>query len=185
MQPANTGKADMFGKDAPVWGFLHKFGGVANPYHADGSANVFETYPVLVIIALGWLLPDDSRSTGRLPKYNPDRRKTFSESDWKYLCCKVRKQLQEFGLHDLSDWVASVTNTVNLGKHTQDNLDACICLIAGLYMVCEENFMVIGDMDTGYIVSPYSAKLSSELKTRCAKINREHIKWLYYPKHLA
>src|SRR6185295_8831374 len=31
MQPANTGKANMFGTDAPVWPFLERFGGPADP----------------------------------------------------------------------------------------------------------------------------------------------------------
>ena len=31
MQPANTGKAEMFGPGAPVWPFLTRFGGPADP----------------------------------------------------------------------------------------------------------------------------------------------------------
>ena len=36
------------------------------------------TNPVLAIIALDWTLADEERPAGRLPKYNPDRRKTFA-----------------------------------------------------------------------------------------------------------
>ena len=80
MQPANTKREEMFGKTAPVWSFLARFGGPANPLEPIAGTQVFETYPVLVMIALDWVL-SDSRATGRLPKYNPERKKTFSISD--------------------------------------------------------------------------------------------------------
>jgi hypothetical protein len=53
-----------------------------------GESLVFETYPVLAMIALGWTLPD-SRPTGRLPKYNPQRRQTFSTDDWRHVCSRL------------------------------------------------------------------------------------------------
>jgi predicted RNase H-like nuclease len=85
MQPANTTKTEMFGKDAPVWGFLSLLGGTADPLKPVADTVVLETYPVLAMVAFGWVLPD-RRPTGRLPSYNPDRRKTFSMSDWRYVC---------------------------------------------------------------------------------------------------
>ena len=85
VQPANTSKEEMFGAGAPVWPFLHRFGGPADPMRPAGTTWVFETYPVLAMIALGWTLPD-VRATGRLPKYNPERRKTFTAADWQHVC---------------------------------------------------------------------------------------------------
>jgi len=75
----------MFGIDAPVWRFLKRFGGAADPLAPVANTRVFDTYPVLVMIGLNWMMPD-SRYTGRLPKYNPNRKKTFSISDWRYVC---------------------------------------------------------------------------------------------------
>jgi predicted RNase H-like nuclease len=72
MQPASISRAEMFGLNAPVWPFLRRFGGPANPLSPAGATLVFETYPVLLLIALAWMLPD-SRMRGRLPKYNPQR----------------------------------------------------------------------------------------------------------------
>jgi predicted RNase H-like nuclease len=86
MQPANRGRTDMFGSAAPVWEFLTDFGGAANPFDHAQSTRVLETYPVLAIIALGWTLADEERPAGRLPKYNPERRKTFGISDWAHVC---------------------------------------------------------------------------------------------------
>jgi predicted RNase H-like nuclease len=82
MQPANTARHEMFGDKAPVWPFLTGFGGPADPLGQVTETRVFETYPVLALIALGWTLTD-SRAAGRLPKYNPVRKKTFSLSDWR------------------------------------------------------------------------------------------------------
>ena len=76
MYPANTTREEMFGMGAPVWPFLTRFGGPADPLEPITDTRVFETYPVLTMIALGWMLPD-SRAAGRLPKYNPERKSLF------------------------------------------------------------------------------------------------------------
>ena len=85
MQPANTAREKMFCSEAPIWPFLTRFGGPADPLSPVVDTRVSETYPVLAIIALDWALPDH-RIMGRLPKYNPSRRNTFSISDWQHLC---------------------------------------------------------------------------------------------------
>jgi hypothetical protein len=59
---------------------------------------VFETYPVLTMIALGWSLPDSSRPAGRLPKYNPGRRRTFAPADWRHVCRMTSAALREHRL---------------------------------------------------------------------------------------
>jgi hypothetical protein len=58
--------AAMFGEKAPVWRFLNRFGGPTDPRAPVGAIHVFETYPALTLIALGWVLKD-SRPAGRLP----------------------------------------------------------------------------------------------------------------------
>ena len=86
----------MFDGDAPIWSFLHRFGGPANPLALTNPTDVFETYPVLTIIAMGWTLPD-IRPKGRLPKYNPVRRKTFQQDDWRYLSTEMAEAVRETG----------------------------------------------------------------------------------------
>jgi hypothetical protein len=56
-----------------------RFGGPANPLERVADTRVFETYPVLAVMALGWTRPD-ARAAGHLPKYNPGRKKTFSRA---------------------------------------------------------------------------------------------------------
>ena len=96
--PANTSKTEMFGPNAPMWPFLNRFGGSANPMAPVAGTMVIETYPVLGMIALGWTLPDmspQSRPAGRLPKYNPDRRKNFSLPDWRYVCGRASDEFKD------------------------------------------------------------------------------------------
>jgi len=52
VQPANTARKEMFGKNAPLWRFLTRFGGPADPLLPGAHTRVFETYPVLAMIAL-------------------------------------------------------------------------------------------------------------------------------------
>src|SRR5688500_10268238 len=96
---AGKHRQEIFGENAPVWPFLTRFGGPRNPLERIADQQVFETYPVLAIIALGWSLAD-SRAAGRLPKYNPLRKKIFSISDWQYLCGVASAAFQTRGLTD-------------------------------------------------------------------------------------
>jgi hypothetical protein len=75
MQPANTSRLEMFGSSAPIWRFLEQYGGPGDPINTEKEIEVIETYPVLAVIALGWTLSDDKRPAGRLPKYNPERKR--------------------------------------------------------------------------------------------------------------
>ena len=104
MQPANTSKKEMFGAEAPIWPFLTRFGGPADPLVPVAETRVLETYPVLAMIALLWTLPD-SRAAGRLPKYNPDRKRTFSISDWWHVCRLASGAFQERGLKEIVRWI--------------------------------------------------------------------------------
>jgi predicted RNase H-like nuclease len=168
MQPANTAKAAMFGKEAPVWPFLARFGGPANPLERVADTRVIETYPVLAMIALGWMLPD-SRPTGRLPKYNPARRKTFSNADWRHVCGLASCAFRERGLLEIVQWVDSVSLSAPPRKSDQDCLDACLCLLVALDLAQGKDCLMVGEMQTGYIVVPYSAELCAELETRCSR----------------
>ena len=71
----------MFGDGAAVWPFLAQFGGPANPRQLRTGTQVIETYPVLALASLGWTCNELQRASGRLPKYNPQRRTTFSLDD--------------------------------------------------------------------------------------------------------
>jgi predicted RNase H-like nuclease len=133
MQPANTSKAKMFGTEAPVWSFLNRFGGPADPFKTVGNTWVFETYPVLAMIALLWTLPGP-RPSGRLPKYNPERRSTFSITDWKHVCLRASGALRDCRVNEVGRWIDRVAINPAPRKNDQDRLDACLCLLVALYL---------------------------------------------------
>jgi hypothetical protein len=41
MQPANTSRKEMFGTEAPMWPFLTRFGGPADPLDPVADTRVF------------------------------------------------------------------------------------------------------------------------------------------------
>jgi len=168
----------MFGTDAPIWRFLEQFGGAADPHEPVTDTGVIETYPVLAIIALGWTLPHSTRSTGRLPKYNPARRKTFLISDWQYLCQRTSSELEALGLPELAQSVAGLARAGAPRKADQDCLDACICLLVALYLAEPRECLMVGNMDTGYIVVPSGNLLRDELHARCDNTGRAHSEWV-------
>ena len=177
MQPANTSKKAMFGKGAPMWAFLNRFGGTADPLKPVADTCVFETYPVLAIISLLWTLPD-KRSAGRLPKYNPTRKKTFLNSDWQHVCQQVSVALRERGLMEIVRWVDDAARKTPPRKIDQDGLDACLCLLVALYLAERKECLMVGDRQTGYIVVPYGAGLHAELESRCKKTGRTPSEWV-------
>ncbi|MFI5387073.1 MAG: hypothetical protein ACHQ50_13245 [Fimbriimonadales bacterium] len=177
LQPANTAKGEMFGKAAPMWPFLTRFGGPANPLELVVDTPVFETYPVLAMIALGWTLPD-SRATGRLPKYNPKRKKTFSTSDWRHVCGLASRAFRECGLMAIAVWIDGAARNPSPRKSDQDCLDACLCLLVALHLAQRKDCLMVGDLQTGYIVVPYSAELRAELVSRCNQTGRTPSQWV-------
>lgn len=177
MQPANTAREEMFGKQAPVWPFLTRFGGPADPLEPIADTRVFETYPVLAMMALGWMLPD-SRAAGRLPKYNPERKKTFSISDWKYVCGMASTAFSDRRLMDIVRWINHAARNASPRKSDQDGLDACLCLLVALYLAERKDGLMVGDLHTGYRVVPYCAELHAELDARCRQTGRVPSEWV-------
>ena len=178
VQPANTSKTKMFGKDAPVWQFLKTFGGATNPHGPITSTRVLETYPVLTMIALGWTLPDSALPTGRLPKYNPANKKTFSVEDWRHVCQKLKSKFETRGLLALSRILAEHAKKQSPLKADQDCVDSCICLLVAFYLAESRECLMVGNVDTGYIVVPHGNELRNELLTRCDKTNRPSQEWV-------
>jgi predicted RNase H-like nuclease len=177
IQPASTSRVEMFGPEAPVWQFLEKFGGAADPLSPRADSQVFETYPALALIALGWVLPD-KRVTGRLPKYNPERRKTFSMDDWRHVCERLSDEIAARHLSGLHAWITEMKTKQSPCKADQDRLDACICLLVALHLVESKECLMVGDSETGYIVVPQGEGLRKELEERCKETSRDPPLWV-------
>lgn len=179
MQPANTGRRGMFDDGAPIWLFLDRFGGPAEILSCSRHTEIFETYPVLTIIARGWILSDDRRPSGRLPKYNPVRRSTFRTDDWAYLCGKLSGFFKERGVAAIADWIESIRFLESPRKSDQDRLDACLCLLVAMDMAEGKDCMVIGEQKSGYIVTSASEMVKNELTQRCIQTERDPTRWIH------
>ena len=178
MQPGNRSRVEMFGDGAPVWRYLEQFGGPANPL-VGPVTGVIETYPVLTMIALGWTRPHCTRAGGRLPKYNPARKKTFSIEDWQHVCLCASKEFSDRGLRRIAQWIEEACEKPKPRKSDQDGLDACICLLVALNLAEGKDCIMVGNLETGYIVVPHgSAQLVEELEIRCRKTGRNPGEWI-------
>jgi predicted RNase H-like nuclease len=167
----------MFGTEAPVWSFLNRFGGPADPLAPIADTRVFETYPVLAMIALVWTLPD-SRAAGRLPKYNPERKKTFSILDWQHVCGLALSAFRERGLIEVVRWIDDAAQKPLPRKSDQDSLDACLCLLVALFLAEQRDCLMVGDQRTGYIIVPHGVGLVAELEARCLQTDRAPSEWV-------
>jgi predicted RNase H-like nuclease len=177
VQPASTSRAEMFGTGAPVWRFLSALDGEQDPLARDGATRVLETYPVLAMIALGWTLPD-SRASGRLPKYNPERRKTFAIADWRHVCERSAQALTSHGLPTLGAWMEDAGRNAAPRKKLQDGVDACLCLLVALHLGEGKRCLLIGNAGSGYMVVPDSETLRAELHARCVATGRTPTDWV-------
>lgn len=168
VQPSYAEKESMFGAEAPLWRFLSRFGGAADPLkvNAEGVA-VLETYPVLTMISLDWMR-EDPRVTGRLPKYNPERKKTFTLACWRHVCERLVAELRNFGLPTLSRWLEAMAEFEKPDKSDQDCVDSCVCLVAALHLAESKKCLMVGSLSKGYMVVPFGEKLHQELLDRCA-----------------
>lgn len=170
MQPANTSRQGMFDEGAPIWKFLAQFGGAATPLLPLPGTQVFETYPVLAIIASGWTI--SALNVERLPKYNPHRKHTFKIQDWKHICERVSAELKRRGLTTCASWMDGVARNDRPRKPDQDRLDACICLLSAIAIAVGDECIMVGDLEAGYIVVPHSNELRVELVARCEDTGR-------------
>lgn len=178
VQPANRGRARLFGEGAPVWAFLEEFGGAADPRSPPAGDRVVETFPVLALLALGWTLADDRRGE-RLPKYDPARRGTFSREDWRHVCAHLRRDLWGSGLLETAAWLEEVAARPRPSKADQDGVDAALCLRVGIHWVEGGRCLMIGDPATGLMLVPWSPDLVRALEARCEATGREPGAWLH------
>ena len=158
VQPANRSKTEMFGDAAPIWGFLNALQAQQVPElgrTARDGVHVIEVFPALAIPAI------EPTFYGRLkgPKYNPERRKTFQHEDWNAVLEAVARFARECHLECIVSWSEAMkyeTRDRKPIKRDQDCLDAIICALIANHWRHQprEASIVIGDLSSGYMVSP-------------------------------
>jgi predicted RNase H-like nuclease len=171
VQPANRGRLGMFCDDSPIWTFLATLGAIEDPARARSARSglyLVEVFPALALPSL------DESFFGRnaAPKYNPGRRKTFRSGDWVRVAQVLAAQFGELDLPALARWCHETAEIAAPRKPDQDRLDAMICLLVALLWRLRppQATMMIGSLESGYMVLPASAAVRERLADR-ARLN--------------
>jgi predicted RNase H-like nuclease/L-amino acid N-acyltransferase YncA len=164
IQPSNRGKTDLFGELAPIWDFLDRLNADIDWTRSIGATSgrhAIEVYPAAALLGLFPGLLDRKRAA----KYNPANKKMFSLGDWQMVCNGVADLAVELEIADLADWATAHAQLMEPRKADQDCLDAALCaLIAYLWWTDGyRRSLVVGDLVTGYIVTPTNPALTHRL----------------------
>jgi predicted RNase H-like nuclease len=170
VQPANRGKLAIFGPDAPIWVFLKGLMARQNPEDARTAIrglHLMEVFPALALASL------ETRFFGRLtgPRYNPGRRQTFRIEDWQAVIAAVYAEANRFECKALAGWLEKLRVLEKPKKSDQDCLDATICLLIAIRwrLGKRDESVVLGDLSTGYMISPVSRPVMDRLSKEANK----------------
>ena len=173
-QPANLGKADLFGEQSLFMRFLSKLGAVEDPLLAravEEGEFMIEVYPALALPSL------HSPFAERLgaPKYNPSN-KNFRHEDWIAVTGVVARLARRHEIEGLEAWAKELGEkkhkTKKSAKEDQDRLDAAICALVGYFWRFRPQSVkmaMIGDLDSGYMITPISGDTRDRLEKAAQK----------------
>lgn len=180
IQPAYRGKAAMFGDGAPIWRFLDGLGYRDDPQAigSDSGAFVMEVFPAAALLSL-----DAAFTAGPKcgPRYNPSRHRTFRLEAWRAAVGAVAREARLARFADVVAWCAALDLSGKPRKAVQDCLDSLICLlVAARWLMRRESCVMIGDLATGYIVTPATAEVRARLQS-AAETRSVPFSW-FHPK---
>lgn len=163
-------KVRMFGPDAPIWQFLRRIDAVQNPPQSRSAASgrhAIEVFPALALPALKPAILQRKRAA----RYNPDKPKRFSLPDWRLVALATSRHAAALRLNALSEWARNLAELPKPSKTDQDCLDAAICLIVALQWrrAPRDQVTVIGDAQSGYMVSPVTPATRAILHSAATK----------------
>ena len=112
-------------------------------------------------------------------RYDPENRwgeNRFSLDDWKSVCETVAYCAERIGLQELSQWAGEMVVPWDAPRRPrklhQDKIDAALCLLIATQWRRQTNGVcVIGDLQTGYMVTPTSDSTREILQTTCNKLD--------------
>jgi predicted RNase H-like nuclease len=168
VQPANRGKASMFGVDAPIWKFKREVRAIEHPElsrRATRGKFLMEVFPALALPSLNQAFC----GPGKSPKYNPARR--FKRQDWQAVVSTVLVEARRLGCGKFVEWCYRQRRITRPRKRHQDELDATICLLIAIRWQLGErkNSIMIGDLKSGYILAPIVPTIRKRLRDMAAK----------------
>jgi predicted RNase H-like nuclease len=160
----------MFCDASPIWRFLTVLGAEESPERARIAANglyLMEVFPALALASL------DTQFFGRLraPRYNPDRKKTFLMADWVRVAETAAQKSHVLGCDEVAEWRRTAGKTAQPRKADQDQLDSVLCVLIALHwrLRPREASLLLGDLETGYMVLPASREVREYLITPARK----------------
>ncbi|MBV1829936.1 DUF429 domain-containing protein [Komagataeibacter sp. AV436] len=164
VQPSNRQRKGMFCDDSPIWRFLNALQAREHPEEARLATNglyLIEVFPALALASFG------DGYFGRLsaPKYNPARTKNFHLDDWNRVVATAAQQAHLLGCKELAEWCHACGKIARPRKQDQDKLDAALCALIALHwrLRPREESVLLGDLDTGYMVLPASPEVRDYL----------------------
>lgn len=155
VQPAHRSRTGMFCDGSPIWPFLDHLGATEDPMAARTAASGVYLMEVFPALALASLDPDFCRRFGA-PRYNPANARHFDARHWTQVCTAAAGGFDRWGLPLPAAWCRAAAMQTAPRKADQDRLDAMLCLGIALHwrQAPPEQSIMIGDLASGYIVSP-------------------------------
>ena len=147
----------MFDECAPIWRFLRALQAVEDPVGARTATSGLHLMKVFPALALPSLADEFfGRKAG--PRYNPGRRGTFRIEHWHRVVAVVADKASRLGCEEVVAWLTGPARTERPSKADQDRLDSVLCMLIGVHWRLGDPraSMMIGDLTTGYIVTPVS-----------------------------
>lgn len=165
VQPTNTSKTALFGPNAPIWKFKSALAANEDAERARIALNGVHLIEVFPALALAGLNHEFAASDGA-PKYNPSKRDKFRLRDWRRVAETLVETAKSLELAELAEWSSCQARCSSPSKEDQDCLDAAICALTGaIWRVCDrDKSVVIGVLDSGYMVSPVSDAIRPQLE---------------------
>ena len=171
VQPSNKSRKKMFDENARIWKFLSNQEAILDANLAKKNLSgryIIEVFPALALLGLS----EKFFTRYGAPKYNPEKKRKFKKEDWISVCDLLAKKSNDLELIQLSKWAEKAGKIVEPKKEDQDKLDAAICALIGLiWIACDESCsMMIGNMQTGYMITP----VIEEMRIRLEEASRRH-----------
>ncbi|WP_198665791.1 MULTISPECIES: DUF429 domain-containing protein [unclassified Sphingomonas] len=168
VQPASRARTGMFCDAAPIWPFLAALGANDDPLAAREAAagrHVMEVFPALALAAFE---PAFACRRGA-PKYNPSN-PLYRPDDWRRVAAAAATQYDRWQLPEPAAWCQDAATLSRPRKADQDRLDAMLCLAIALHWrrAPAGQSIMIGDLDSGYIVAPLAPALCDRLRVAAA-----------------
>ena len=153
----------MFDDAAPIWRFLHDLNGNYDPAPARAAEDGLFCLEVFPALALPSISEEFLGRVGR-PRYNP-RNRNFRVQDWHRVRRAVSSDARRLECRSLAEWCDQLSAVERPKKADQDRLDAAICLLIAISWRIEprDRSLMIGDLATGYMISPASARVREKL----------------------